>query len=397
MLLLDDGEAVILAGNGLFRIQEADLLEDAPTAYVHRTRRDGLPIDFTANAENTVEDGVLYLCGTMGAACADLTARPPQREVRLYLKSVTADGEALDIQSGEAIQLSAKASRVTFDVRLIDYVHQNLYASYELEGVDKAETFLDDDNIQEVSYTNLAGGDYTYHYRVYEGDSAECIAQLDIPLNKSYSFLEEPRVRQLILFAVIAVWLLVVIIVVVRAERAIRGRYDARLTEEKNAELAKLAYTDLVTGAYNRNWFEQERETLDMGGVYAFFSVSVDHQDYIRNKYGNFYFEGVLRKAVETIRECGGEQTELFRVSENVFYFWTTQPVELEQYVLTLKERFRAKREDGVPFSLSVGAVYNNTVDKERVMDLIERCEKMRLLDEKHAEASFIEGKMKLL
>ena len=125
--------------------------------------------------------------------------------------------------------------------------------------------------------------------------------------------------------------------------------------------------------------------------------MSVDHQEYIRNKYGNFYFEGVLRKAAETMRECGGQQTELFRVSENVFYFWVTQPVELEQYVLALKERFRARQEDGVPFSLSVGAVYNNTVDKERVMDLIERCEKMRLLDEKHAEATFIEGKMKLL
>lgn len=397
MLLLDDGDAVILAGNGLFKIIEADLLEEAPTAYIHLTRRDGLPIDFTANAENTVDDGVLYLCGTMGAASADLTARPPQRAVRLYLKGVTADGQPLEIQNGETFTLSEKASRVTFDVRLIDYVHQNLYVSYELEGVDREETYLDNDDIQEVSYTNLDGGDYIYHYRVYEGDSAKCIAQLDVPLHKSYSFWEEPSARRLILLAVIAAWLLVVIIVVTRAERTIQNRYDARLTEETNAELAKLAYTDLVTGSYNRNWFEQERERLDMGSVYAFFSVSVDHQEYIRNKYGNFYFEGVLRKAAETMRECGGQQTELFRVSENVFYFWVTQPVELEQYVLALKERFRARQEDGVPFSLSVGAVYNNTVDKERVMDLIERCEKMRLLDEKHAEATFIEGKMKLL
>lgn len=97
MLLLDDGDAVILAGNGLFKIKEADLLEEAPTAYIHLTRRDGLPIDFTANAENTVDDGVLYLCGTMGAASADLTARPPQRAVRLYLKGVTADGQPLEI------------------------------------------------------------------------------------------------------------------------------------------------------------------------------------------------------------------------------------------------------------------------------------------------------------
>lgn len=48
-------------------------------------------------------------------------------------------------------------------------------------------------------------------------------------------------------------------------------------------------------------------------------------------------------------------------------------------------------------YSFSVGVIYNNTVEKENIDELIDRCGKMRLLDEKHAEAQFIEGKMKLL
>lgn len=34
---------------------------------------------------------------------------------------------------------------------------------------------------------------------------------------------------------------------------------------------------------------------------------------------------------------------------------------------------------------------------KENMDELVERCDKMRLLDEKHAEAQFIESKLKLL
>ena len=37
------------------------------------------------------------------------------------------------------------------------------------------------------------------------------------------------------------------------------------------------------------------------------------------------------------------------------------------------------------------------TLVKENIDELIDRCGKMRLLDEKHAEAEFIEGKMKML
>ena len=47
--------------------------------------------------------------------------------------------------------------------------------------------------------------------------------------------------------------------------------------------------------------------------------------------------------------------------------------------------------------SFSIGAVCYNKIDKETMNELITRCEKMRLLDEKHAESNFIEGKMKLL
>ena len=70
----------------------------------------------------------------------------------------------------------------------------------------------------------------------------------------------------------------------------------------------------------------------------------------------------------------------------------------MESYIYDIKYTFQQQGEsENIPYSFSVGAIYNNAVGKEKMDDLIDRCGKMRLLDEKHAEASFVEGKMKLL
>ena len=72
--------------------------------------------------------------------------------------------------------------------------------------------------------------------------------------------------------------------------------------------------------------------------------------------------------------------------------------MQLENYIYELKETFRkSSEEENLPMSFSIGAVCYNKIDKETMNELITRCEKMRLLDEKHAESNFIERKMKLL
>lgn len=110
------------------------------------------------------------------------------------------------------------------------------------------------------------------------------------------------------------------------------------------------------------------------------------------------YTENILRKGVQILQESAKEDVKISRVSENIFCFWLMEPVELELYIQQLKEAFRKKgEEENLPFSFSIGAIYNNTIGKENIDELIDRCGKMRLLNEKHAEAEFSEGKMKML
>ena len=395
LLLTGDGYVVVLAGNGIFYMEETELLA-GNGLYLHYNRRDGLPIDFTSNACNTIDENMVYMCGTTGVGAMNLYADQPEREVHLFLNGITADGEPAE-SSGETFFLPADTHRINIDVRPVDYAHQNLYFAYQLEGLDEEMTYLMDGETTEVSYTNLPAGDYTYHFYVSEYGSNRCVAELEVSLHKEYRFWEIPQIRGLVIILILAVWGLVFLWLLAAREKGIQANYRMRLRRDVDAEIAKTAYMDLATGAYNRNRFEQEKELIDMNGISAFFSVSVNHADYLQGKYGNFYFEGLLRKVVETISACSTEPVELYRVSENVFCFWRKEKVDLEQFVVELKEHFAAQGEDGVPLSLSVGAVYNNTVDKEKLTDLFDRCEKMRLLDEKHAETQFIQSKMKML
>lgn len=63
----------------------------------------------------------------------------------------------------------------------------------------------------------------------------------------------------------------------------------------------------------------------------------------------------------------------------------------------TTTKRGIQKKRGGRESAIFFLARYNSTIGKENIDELIDRCGKMRLLNEKHAEAEFIEGKMKML
>ena len=99
LLLTEDGDAIILADNGFFQMKETDLLKTT-VDYIFFNKQDGLPVDFTANARNVIVDGILYMCGTTGAAGMDLNGEEQKCPVILYLNEATEDGQEIQMQDG---------------------------------------------------------------------------------------------------------------------------------------------------------------------------------------------------------------------------------------------------------------------------------------------------------
>ena len=398
-LILDsDGTAVVLAGNGYFQLKETDLLKKENISYVHYDKKDGLPVDFTANARNTIQDGILYMCGTTGAVSINLNEKDEEKPVRLYVDEVVEDGKTVKYDSKKETVFSSGAHRIHIDVKMSNFVHRNIYAGYFLKGMDKDQTFIKEDELTDTSYTNLEGGCYTYEYKIYDSETDKCIAKLSVPVRKNYKFWEEPRAKALRYLLALGIFVLIFTLLLNLREKRMDRHYQIKYLKEKEDEISRMAYLDLATGVYNRNYFEMEKEKLDVKEVYAVISVSINYITYFKGKYGIFFTENIFRKGVEVLQQCTKEKVKIFRVSENIFYYWLTQPVELEAYIQEMKDTFQKKgEEEGMPFSFSVGAIYNNTVGKENIDELIDRCGKMRLLDEKNADAKFIEGKVKML
>lgn len=397
LILTDNGDAVILAGNGFFRVKEKELLNGENVTYTYFNKQDGLPIDFTANSWNCLKDGVLYMCGTSGVASINLNKEQLQKPLRLYINKVTEDGKNIELNE-DKLTVSANAHRINLDVRLINFVHQDIDTSYYLEKVDQKETIMEGGENIEVSYTNLDGGSYQYDYKVYSGETQECLAELSIPIVKTCTLWEQPRIQILICGVICGMVLISFLILMWIRERKIKKMYRKKYMKEKEEELAQSAYKDLVTGVYNRNCYERDKVNVDVKNIYAVFSISVNHLEYLRNKYGLRYTGDILRKAVQILQDTNNEDAKIYRVSERIFVFWVRQPVQLETYIYEVKEKFKKMgEEENVPLSFAVGAIYNNKVEKENIDELVDRCGRMRLIDEKHAEAEFIEGKMKLL
>ena len=351
-----------------------------------------MPIDFTANAWNVLDGDTLYLCGTSGAASIDISKERITRNINVYVESVTADEETDEV-TDNSIVIPASTHRLSINIRPINYVYRNILAGYSLEGVDSKETIFDGNSNIDISYTDLDGGDYTYHYRILDTGTQDTLAQLDLHVTKSYKFWEVPYIKKMLYTFIVIFIILLLIVAFCMIEWRVRKHYSRQMRKEKEEEIARLAYHDLATGAYSRNYYEEEVEKVNPQSVFAAFAVSVNYVEYYKRERGILFAEEMLRTGISVLeKEIDEDDVKIFRISDNVFFFWITRSVQLEEFISNIKTAFKDKGAKDKTFSFSVGGSYNDR--RESIRSLLDRCERMRMLDEKLSEARFIDGKI---
>ena len=394
LLIDEDGAVFVLAGNGLFKMTEHELLKRQNQRYQCYTKRDGLPIDFTANSWNIIYDGRLYMCGTEGAASMEVADKDISREIKMYVNSIRADGKGIYMENDTVI-LPATVHRLSIDVRILQYSSGNVWVSYYLEGFDREPVMTSNRQLSSVSYTNLKGGNYTFHIKIYDRLKENCLEEQHISITKNFNFWENPRVRTLLVTLGIVVIGIGLLIIIEISKKQIKRKYKQKYLEKQSEEMERMAYRDLVTGTYNRNLFEMEKSEIDKKNLCALVMVSLNHTSYLRKKYGTLKMESVLIELVKVLEKSVPEGTKLYRISEHAFCFWILKKVDLDLLVYEIKKEFQG--EDKSEKSVAIGAVYYDGLKREDIDELLERCERMRMIDEKQAEARFMEGKVKWL
>lgn len=168
-----DDEIWLEKSSGILIADREDLL--AGTASLRELGTGyGLTGTLVANSWNWLdeEEGTLWLCTNNGVSVID-TGHIPTNETKplAAVSKVLIDQETCAVT--DEITIPASATRVTFEFSVLSFTPGQKTVEYCLEGFDEEMITGSAASMTAVSYTNLGGGDYEFHFAVCNEDGVE--------------------------------------------------------------------------------------------------------------------------------------------------------------------------------------------------------------------------------
>ena len=218
-LFTQDGMLWIIQNSGILAFDRAQLLAgENPTArefsFAH-----GLTGSVDANTWNwRDEDGSLYLCTRSGVSVfrfAPVSGTLP----KAIISGVHTDDAFYSRPQG--VEVESHVNRVTIDFAVLSFTETSKVGfSYTLEGFDEEETTVTGEKSGSVSYTNLPGGEYVFHLRVFLLEYPDLFEEYTLTIAKEPKLWELLQVKVLMV-ALLALFVALVVAMVYRAK--IRG------------------------------------------------------------------------------------------------------------------------------------------------------------------------------
>ncbi len=199
-----DGTLWLMQNNGVLSVDKSALLAGEDAYTVEHGFSHGLTGSLNANTWNFIDtDGTIYIATRQGVDSFDFHELANVLPKGI-INSVTVDGEELEHPA--SLELLSGASRVTIDFAALSFTGTSrLQIAYRLEGFDKSETLLTDQQSMKVSYTNLPGGSYTFTVRLLDPNGAEAPVTVSLPIVKERRLVEQPLFWLLLTLLVICV------------------------------------------------------------------------------------------------------------------------------------------------------------------------------------------------
>lgn len=143
-------------------------------------------------------------------------------------------------------------------------------------------------------------------------------------------------------------------------------------------DINRKMYIDLLTDAYNRNYYEDQLKDLKAGSALAI--IDMDNFKQINDGYGHVAGDGALKKAVEVMKNCVRSTDTIVRYGGDEFLLlFGDIPREIFYEKLeNIRAAVDAAGIEGYPqikLSVSIGGYYKNNEDSE--MDILEEADKL--------------------
>lgn len=205
----EDGGAWILSSNGVYVTTERKLISNEMDFLFYDTSC-GLPSVATANSRSFMtENEDIYIAGSKGVSRINMSSiQNSSSDIRLAVPFVEIDGKLYGAVN-DTITIPPDATRITVYGYALTYSLKNPLVSCMLAGVDKEPSVMLRSNMKPSTYTNLAGGVYTYKLSVINPITGADIQTEYLTITKQKSLIEQYWFQLLMIVAGgIAVFLL---------------------------------------------------------------------------------------------------------------------------------------------------------------------------------------------
>lgn len=223
---LNGDDVWLLKGMGMIKVSKEDLLTGNPV-YESFNRKDGLTSSITSNSWNYMtEDGMVFLCTGNGVYYINILDAYKNTAVPKVMVETIATDE-VTYYGIQDVVLPVDNKRITLYLDLLSFDFGGGTLEYYLEGFDKKPIQVDrSKNI--ITYTNLAGGNYTFHLTGYNADGIQS-GELTFDIKKEKSVFE----KGYFYFAMAALAIMMVLLGIVIYQQLHRRRILKRQREYK--------------------------------------------------------------------------------------------------------------------------------------------------------------------
>lgn len=178
----------------------------------------------------------------------------------------------------------------------------------------------------------------------------------------------------------------------------VEQHYEGVLEEQKLLYYEKIANTDMLTGAFSRNAYENMLKQLaeDKNGLRAYGAVLFDVNDLkiINDSYGHECGDEAIKRCYDLIVTTFGDKGNCYRIGGDEFVFLALDEMDMEQQISCFNASV-ARIGEGLdfPFNVALGyAVFDAARDSD-VRDTIKRSDAMMYLDKKKKKQTRRSGK----
>ena len=207
----DEDTLFVMSSAGIYVVERDELVAGGDMAWELLDARRGLGTSLTANSWNWYNQGSgeLFLPCDTGVYIIDVDKYDSDvRSYRMQLASVRLDGVLQPPIRTGVLTVGQGVSRVELGPEILNYTIQEPNVGWHLDGYDNQWTIVPQGSLNNIIYTNLPAGDYTFRLAIFDSAGERVLEERSFELIKEGEIYERPgfAVYMLLLLSLFLIW-----------------------------------------------------------------------------------------------------------------------------------------------------------------------------------------------